>query len=48
MRSFPVLAQRWSAGVKQRKVDYEDKRVWGGFKERHCLQYKMAEEDYRA
>ena len=34
MRSFIVLAQRGSSRGKERKIDYEEKRVWDGLKEK--------------
>lgn len=34
MRSFIVLAQGGSSRGKERKIDYEEKRVWDGLKEK--------------
>lgn len=47
MRFFPGLAQRWSAGMKERKADYEDMRPWDELKEKHYLQNGLTKEDCR-
>ena len=47
MRSFIVLAQGGSSRGKERKIDYEEKRVWDGLKEKSWLQYGMAQEGFR-